>query len=56
MDALALVSLSTFCHSINEIKFVEERNASSSLLLGFGLQVGFIYALRSAYSKTVQTN
>lgn len=38
---------------INEIKFVEERNASSSWALGFGLQMAFIYALRSAYSKVV---
>lgn len=38
---------------ISEIKFVEERNVSSSLVLGFGLQMGFIYALSSAYSKAV---
>lgn len=38
---------------ISETKFLEERNASSSLLLGFGQQRGFIYALRSAYSKAM---
>lgn len=38
---------------ISETKFVEERNASSLLALGFGQERGFIYALRSAYSKVV---
>lgn len=37
----------------SETKFVEEGNASSLLVLGFDLQIGFIYSLGSAYCKIV---
>lgn len=45
---LPLSLLAPFVFFFSETKFVEEGSVSSLLVLGFSLQIGFIYSLRSA--------